>query len=282
MNPEKDRSMNRIILVFAAIVGLFTLSYAGVPVQNMSPAGFALDYSGLWRGATITEQKVGAHENEHLFTIHYAPIPYLLLSAGLGVASYSVDTNQADATHKIYYNGNFGFSPSFGITAFTPYLYRELVRITAGATGNYLNTADMTKRYSYAGLFTAGSAGVIFSVASVVDIEFGGRGLFIMGEMQGENGPMHSFSNNEKARGYLSVTIQTPLEGGYITLDFDASPNISDDWSKGPVESSIGITAGAVIHNRTSVEKSKTTDDKNFPRYKDLEKKVVDLQKELK
>ena len=124
--------MNKIFPIFAAIVMLSTLCFAGAPVQNMSSHSLALDYSGLWRGATITQQEVGAHENVQMFNIHYAPVPYLLLSAGLGAAAYAVDTNLADAAHRIYYNGSFGFAPSFGISAYTPYLISKLLRVTAG------------------------------------------------------------------------------------------------------------------------------------------------------
>lgn len=274
--------MNKIIPLFAAIAIFSTLCYAGTPVQNMSSHSLALDYSGLWRGETITKQEVGAHENAHLFSLRYAPFPYLLLSAGLGMSSYSVDANGTDATHKTYYKGEFGLAPSFGINAFTPYLFPKILRVTAEAKGYYMNSTDETESYGYSGLFATGDAGLIFSIGSSVDVEIGGRGLIILGEMQKKGDSVLGFSNNEPVRGYLSVTVQTPLEGGYITLDFDASPNISGDWSAGPAESSIGITAGVVLRGRTAAEKLKPADEKNFPNYKNLENKADTLRKELK
>jgi hypothetical protein len=274
--------MKNYLTILAAIIGLSSLSYAGLPVQNMSSGSLALDYNGLLRGATITKQKVGAHENAHTMNFSYAPIPWLVLSAGLGAASYSVDTTPLDAGHSIFYNGRFGFAPVFGISGYTPYLAGSLLRVTAGARGHYLNTTDKTKQFGYGGLFATGGAGLIFSIGSIVDIELGGRGFFILGEMQKKGDTVQGFSNNNIPRGYLSVTLQTPLEGGYITVDFDASPEFSGDWSRGPAESSIGITAGMIFRSRTGVEKSKTVDDSHFPNYKDLEKKVENLQKELK
>lgn len=274
--------MKKCISIFAMMVVLFSLSYSGAPVQNMSPASLALDYSGLWRGETITTQKIGAHENAHLFSVRYAPIAYLLLSAGLGAAAYSVDTNMTDGTHKVFYNGGYGLAPSFGINAFSPYLFPKILRVTAEAKGYYLSTTEKTENYEYSGLFATGGAGLIFSIGSSVDIEVGGRGFIIVGEMQKKGDSVQAFSNNEPARGYLSITIQTPLEGGYISLDFDASPAITGEWTRGPSEASIGITAGVVLRGRTAVEKTKPIDEKNFPNYKNLEKKSENLLKELK
>jgi hypothetical protein len=274
--------MKKSIGFLTAIVILSSFSYAGAPVQNMSAGSFSLDYNGLWRGENITMQKVGANEDVQTIAIGYSPAPYLFLSVGLGVASYSVDTNTANGSQQIFYNGNFGIAPTFVLTAYTPYLYGKLVRITAGAKGYFLNTTDPTKQYGYGGFFATGGAGLVFSLGTHVDLEIGGRGLLVMGEMQQVNNPQYDFSNDTKSRGYLSVTVQTPGEGGYIALDCDASPDVTGDWSNGPKEASIGITAGVIFHSRAAMDKLKEPEEKNFPHFRELQGQIDTLRKELK
>jgi hypothetical protein len=251
-------------------------AFAGPPVQDLSSTSIAVDYSGVWRGAEITTLKVPAHESVHLVNVRYSPLPYVVLSAGLGAANYSVDTCQ-----QRQFKGGFNFSPSLGAAFFTPPLANNIVRLTAGAKAHYLYTTNLEESFVYSGPVVVPNAGIRVSLGQFVDLEAGARGLLIMGTMQEGDMKGRSFSNVEQKRGYLSVTLHTPSEGAYLSFDLDASPGIDMDWTGGPAESSIGVTVGLILRQPQDRLSRKMNGYEDYPAFREMEKKIEEMEKEM-
>lgn len=267
--------MKKISIVFALVPGI-CFFVSAQPMQDMTPNSIALDYSGLWRGENITKKAVGAHESVHQIRLHYAPLPYGTITAGLGMSSYSV--NPVEQTQ---FKGRWGFTPSLGVTFVSPYLAEKLLRIVVGGSFYYLNSRSADRTYAYAGAFVDPRAGVVFSIGEYADLEIGGRGLFIFGSMQKESEAGLNFSNTETARGYFSFTMHTPSEGAYCTIDFHASPKISMNWAHGPVESAIGLTLGCVLRTDWKRGKSDEPKEPDFPGFEEIRKKEKEMKKEI-
>ena len=271
--------MKRAQLMFAtiAIAGLLSAASAGVPVQDMSSTSIAVDYSGVWRGEEITVRNVPAHESVHHVNVRYAPLPYIMVSAGFGAANFSVDTCQ-----QVQFKGGLNFSPALGISLFSPMFLKKMLRVTAGAKAHYLYTKNSDKSFVYSGPVVVPNAGFIVSLGEYVDLEAGARGMLVFGSMQkgGENAL--SFSNGIKERGYLSIMLHTPSEGAYMMVDFDASSGMDMNWTNGPAESSIGVSVGIILRqpkDRLSRQKSNYND---FPGYQEMEKKIDEMEKDMR
>jgi hypothetical protein len=267
--------MKHSISGFMAICALSAISFAGLPVQDFSLSSIGIDYTGLWRGETITKSTVPAHENTHHIGLCYSPVKYAAVSLGLGIANYTVDT-----VGLTQFKGTLGLSPSFGLDGYTP-MIGTILRIAVHANGYYLNCENKSKSHLYSGPFVTPSAGVVFSVAEKLDLEAGARGLLIFGEMSrsGESTASY-FSNNNRVRGYCTVILHSPYEGAYCVLDFDASPSTEMDLSNGPFESSISLMLGFIL--RTDKRFKKTTTGSTYPAYDELKKKLDDMEKEMK
>jgi len=271
--------MKRTQLMFATIAaaGLLSAVSAGIPVQDMSSTSVGIDYSGVWRGAEITTLNVPAHESVHHVNVRYAPLPYVLLSAGFGAANISVDT-----CRQVQFKGSLNFSPALGINVFSPAFLKKTLRVTAGAKAHYLYTKNSDKSYVYSGPVVVPNAGFIVSLGEYVDLEAGARFMLMFGSMQKGSEDALSFSNGRQKRGYLSVMLHTPSEGVYMMADFDASSGMDMNWTNGPAESSIGISVGIILRqpkDRLS-RRMNTYDD--YPGYKEMEKKIDEMEKELK
>jgi hypothetical protein len=266
--------MKKVIPLFVMVIGAFFISFAGLPVQDMTFKSLGLDYNGQWRGEQITLKAVPAHENIQLVNFHYAPLPYVMVSLGVGVAAYSVDT-----CNGRQFTGDFGPSPSAGIDLYSPFFVYNMLRITAGVKANYLYSKNSAETYLYQGAFVSPGAGIIFSANDYIDIEVGGRGLLIFGQMEQAGVAPSNFSNKERARGYLSFLFHSPSEGAYFAFDFDASPAISADWSKGPAEASLGITLGFVLSKRKEKIDPKT--DALFPGFKEMQDREDQMKKDM-
>ncbi|MBN1128213.1 MAG: hypothetical protein JXA71_04470 [Chitinispirillaceae bacterium] len=269
--------MEREFLLSAAAALLATCAFAGSPVQDLSSSSIAVDYSGVWRGAEITALKVPAHESVHHVNVRYAPLPFLMLSAGLGGANISVDTCQ-----QRQFKGGFNFSPSLGLALFTPPLIKNRLRVTAGAKAHYLYTRDQSESFVYSGPVVVPHAGVIVSLNGFVDLEAGGRGLLMLGRMQEGGGAAQEFSNAEQKRAYLSVTLHTPAEGAYLSFDFDASPGIDMDWAGGPAESSIGVSVGVILRQPNDKMSRKMSENEDYPGFREMEKKIEEMEKSMR
>jgi hypothetical protein len=267
--------MKHSILAVMAVWAFTTFSLAGLPVQDFSLTSIGIDYTGLWRGETITERTVPAHENTHHIGICYSPVKYAAFSLGLGIANYTVDT-----VGLTQFKGTPGISPSFGLSLYTP-MIGTILKFAAHARGYYLYCENKSGSHQYSGPFLSPSVGPVFSITDKLDIEAGARGLLIFGEMSrsGESTASY-FSNNDRVRGYLSVILHSPFEGAYCVLDFDASPSTEMDWENGPFESSISLKLGFIL--RTDKRFKKTATGSTYPAYEDLKKKLDDMEKEMK
>lgn len=266
--------MKKTFALFMMIAGL---AYAVLPVEDMSSTSLGVDYSGTWRGEQITLRNVPGHESAHHLNLRYAPLPYVLLSLGLGAANFTVDT-----CLQTQFKGTYNFSPSLGLSLFSPFLIKKALRVTAGAKTYYLYTRNKEKSHIYSGPFVHPEAGAVVSIGEYIDLEAGARGNFIFGRMQENREPALNFSNSERIRGYFSATIYAPSEGAYFILDFDASPKIDMDWSKGPAESAIGITLGVILRQNKNKLRKKLIDDPEFPGYREMQKKTEEMEQELK
>jgi hypothetical protein len=270
--------MKKIISMFAMAVGLAVVTaYAVPPIEYLSSTSLGIDYSGMWRGEKITAQDVPGHESVHHLNVRYAPVPYVMLSLGFGVASFTVD-----AYRQTQFKGNYNFSPSLGLGVYSPFLLKKALRLTAGANAYFLYSKNEDKSFIYSGPFINPSAGAVFSLGEYLDLEAGARWNFIFGRMQHSGGTQTDFSNRETLRAYISATMYAPSEGAYMLVDFDASPDIDLDWSKGPAESSIGIAVGIILRQKNDNLSKKTINDAEYPGFKEMIKKTDDMEKELK
>ncbi|MGA2507147.1 MAG: hypothetical protein ABSF80_06705 [Chitinispirillaceae bacterium] len=271
--------MRKTVQTLMTIMALSALSYAGIPVQDMSSTSLGIDYSGMWRGERITSANVPGHESVHLINVRYSPNPYCLFSIGFGGANFRVDTSR-----QVQFKGTFNFSPSVGANFYTPFFARHVLRLTAGVKANYLYTRDADKSYLYSGPFVTPGAGIVVSLGEFIDLEAGARGDFIFGRMQKGSDSPAGFSNKERARAYFTAMLHTPSEGAYLLVDFDASPKVSMDWANGPAESSIGISVGLILRQEKDkiAQQRKMKEDADYPGFKEMRKKVEEMEEEMK
>jgi hypothetical protein len=269
--------MKKLTLKPAAFAAaLASAALAGPPVQDMSSTSIGVDYSGTWRGEKITERNVPAHESMHHINVRYAPLPYVLLSAGFGAANFGVDT-----CNQVQFKGGFNFSPSLGFSLFTPSFFNKKVRVTAGVKSHYLYTRNSDESYLYYGPVVVPNAGLIVSLGDYLDLEAGARGLLLFGHMQPGSRSAQVFSNGQQKRTYFSIMLHTPAEGAYMLVDFDASNGMDMNWSNGPAESSIGFTVGVIIRQSKDRLASKIKDNTDYPGYREMENKIEEMEKNL-
>jgi hypothetical protein len=264
---------------FKKITGLLFLFSAlyveGAPSQDFSRTSLCLEYKGLLRGQYITEKDAASHESIHMLYFHYAPAQYVVISVGFGAEQFSVEPNAG-----VHFQGNYGFSPSAGLSLFSPFFFYEILRISCGATMVYLNSED-NSHYVYRGPVVDPYVGFIFSAAKSVDLGIGCRGHLIFGKMENtQTGISYDFSNRNMLRGYASFTLHSPAEGAFLTLDCDLSPKVSDKWVGGPLEASLGISVGAIL--RAPAKQKKTDIESSyFPAYKEMKEKRKKMAEEI-
>lgn len=249
---------------------------AQFPIEDMDSHSLGLQYGLAFRGQNITEANVPAHEILHLISLAYAPLPYLALEGGLGIDRFKVERSNA-----ISFRGDYGISPAFGLSLYSPAL-ADILRVTAGSKGLFLNSED-AKGYRYSGLISNPFLGLIISPSGYVDMAAGIRGILLNGTMRAPNsktGEEKSFGNQDLVRGYLSVTLKSPSERAFMTLDLDISPAFDSDWSYGPRESSIGIAFGAILGWKAN-NASSTDSSKYFPAFPEMKKKQEKMAGEI-
>jgi hypothetical protein len=257
----------------ACTLAAAAIARAEFPLGNMGPRNLGIQYGLTFRGQDITNQDVPSHETIHAFTLGYAPIPYLGLEAGLGLDRFLVDRYKSTR-----FRGDYGISPLFGATAATPYLF-EFARMAGGARFLYLNSED-GKGFSYSGSVFSPWLAAVLAPSGYFDVQAGARGHFLNGTMRAPSGSPQSFGNGESLRGFFSVTLKSPRESAFLTLDADCSPGIDSDWSNGPREASIGISFGTLLG-----WKSKSSDAKSpspyFPAYREMKDKQDKMAEEV-
>ena len=246
-------------LVMGLLLFVSSLAFAEFPVANMDPHSLGIQYGLAFRGENITSSSVASHETIHLLSIAYSPLPYLSLEGGVGVDQFSVDPSK-----QIHFKGDYGISPVFGLSLFTPVI-ADIVRFTAGSRALFLNSEDV-EGYKYSGFISNPFLGLLVSPSPFVDVTAGLRMLLIDGQMSGPNSsPTQAFANPDMNRGYLAVTLKSPADRAFLTLDLDASPSLNSDWSNGPREATIGISFGAMLGWRTRANVNASTNT-NTPR----------------
>lgn len=266
--------LNRMIIrsLLFALASLAAVR-AEFPLGSMAANRLGIQYGLAWRGQDITSRDIPSHETIHALQLGYAPIPYLALEAGLGVDRLSVDRYNGSR-----FRGEYGISPLFGGTLATPLMF-NLLRVTGGSRFLYLNSED-DRGYAYSGLVSSPFLSAIVSPSEYVDLEAGARGHRIDGTMQGPGGRESAFSNREMVRGFVALTLKSPSEYAFFTLDADFSPTARADWTGGPSEASIGIAFGTLLGWKAAPAETKSAPP-YFPAYPDLKERQKKMAEDL-
>jgi hypothetical protein len=247
---------------------------AQFPVQDMNRYTLGLDYTLAFRGEDITQAGVPSHEILHVVGLAYAPVPYVALQAGLGIDRFSVDSYK-----QVSFDGDYGFSPALGLSLYSPFFLFDMLRVSGEGHAVYLDSRD-SRGFAYSGFISTASLGLIFSASAYLDLAAGGRLHLIDGSMSSPHGAVDQpFSNKQTTRGYFAVTLKTPSEGAFLTLDLDASPNV--DWSNGPREATIGISFGALLGGKGKTE-APAEQPAYFPAYSEMKEKEKKMAEEIK
>lgn len=243
-----------------------------VPIEDMTRSTFGIEYSGLVSGQTITKAEVSSRFQTHYFMMHYSPVSFLLISAGIGGSSFSTDIYNLSS-----FKGKTGFSPAAGLHLVSPELIRHIA-ITGGSSVSLINSDN--KNFSYTTVFVTPDAGILFYAAPILDFSIGVKGQILTGTMKGP-GSSSSFSNNNYVRGFLSATLHSANSGSYATFTFDISPKSSTDWSYTPNEASFGVQVGYLLKNIfRSIRHNSNKNAKDIETMKQLQDKMSDDIKE--
>jgi len=263
-------AVSRVLLVASVLAGA---ARAEFPLESMASNRLGLQYGFDFRGQDITSQDVPSHEILHTLNLGYSPIPYLGLEAGIGADQLSVDRYNGAR-----FSGGYGLAPLFGATLASPSLF-ELLRVAGGARFLYLDSED-DRGYAYSGWVSSPFLSIILSPSGYFDLEAGARGHLINGEMQGPSGPTQTFSNRQTVRGFVSITLKSPSEFAFLTIDADFSPAADPDWSNGPREASIGVSFGTLLGWKAKPQEAKTAPI-YFPAYPEMKEKQKQMEEEL-
>lgn len=216
-------------------VGIALLGASGVPIGDMSSDMLGIEYAGIFSGQTITKAEVPSRFQAHYFMLRYAPVPYVLISGGIGGAN--METDVYDSTK---FKGTMGFSPTGELTLFTPEFAR-LLKVNAGCGIRLITSSD--EEYRYTTTVINPYAGLLFAVSRIGDIGIGAKGNIMSGTMKLKN-VESSFSNNNYVHGYVTGTLHSLYGRSYASITFDISPASSKDWSFGPNEAAISLQVG--------------------------------------
>ncbi len=263
--------------LFAAAILLAPALAAAVPTEDMGPRRLGVGYQFLARGQNITAEEIAANEITHAFKLHYAPIEYVALGVGLGLTRWSTERFESHRFH-----GNYGFSPSARLEGYSPFLL-GMIRANGGYEAEYF-TSRNDAGYRYTNLIHSPFLGVSVTPLVFLEASVGVRGHILVGTRR-PAGSTESvdYANSNDVRGYLSVTIKTPFEGAFLTLDADASPGLETDWSNGPREASVGLTFGGYLNWKGQTPKT-DPDRKNpyFPSHDALKKRQDQMAEDLR
>ena len=259
------------------ILGLLAaaLCVAGAPSQDFSINSFGLEYNGVLCGQYITEKNVPSYQQVQTVNFLYAPVQYVLFSAGIGAAKMSIDSASG-----MQFVGNYGFSPSCGLSLFTPFFLNKIVRMSGGVSVLFLNSEDRNN-FAYTGTVVSPYLGLIFSAGRGVDISAGYRGHLTSGQLLNTlTSDSYNYSNRNVVRAYGTLTLHSPADGAYLSVDGDLSPKVTNTWNGGPLEASMGISVGVILHAPVR-KKEKKVEDSSFPGYKDMLEKQKKMVEEI-
>lgn len=247
------------------------LASAAFPLGNMDSRSLGIQYGLAFRGQNITASDVPSHETIHTLGLAYAPVPFVAVEAGVGL-----DRMVVDRRNSVGFRGDFGFSPTFGIDLASPPFLQDLLRVTGGLHALYLNSPD-GNGFRYSGLISSPFLGISVSPAGIIEAETGVRGHIMDGTMREPGGTENYFSNGEIVRGYLSVTLKSPQDRAFLTLDADVSPGFDSDWSRGPREAKLGVSFGAFLGRKrnAAADRDSSVYFPDFPEMRNRLKKMA-------
>ena len=267
--------MVAIKMFFSVAVCTALILASGVPVEDMSPGTLGIEYKGMLTGQTITKAEVASTFKAHYCMLRYAPIPYLLVSFGVGGSHFSVE--EYDSTR---FTGKSGVSTALGLNGFSPVLINLLV-VTAGVQAYLLNSSQQDYRYT-AGVINP-SLGLRILLGGFTDIEAGVRGQVLVGTMKRPSDKGGNlFANNNYPRGYLAAILHS-ASGVYATFAFDVSPLASSDLSGDLNEASLSFQIGFLLSSKRFAKKG-DSGNKNinyFKEYENMKKECDNMANDL-
>lgn len=272
---KNTRSGLLAVLVFIPV--LYSVVAAGVPLGKMNSNTLAMEYVDVMSGQVITEKDISSNEHFRRFRLQYAPVSFLLFSAGIGADKFTVDEY-----NKKKFNGSYGFSSSAGIMLFTPLIIRDIVRVKGGLGISYLNSRDKLQNV-YEGIMFDPYGGIGVSLGKYAGIDFGFKGHIIDGAMRNADtgADFGKFSNRVVSREYASLILKSPGNMTYMTLNFEVSPEWSRDWNNGPYESAVGLSVGVMLRRDTKNEEIEKKSREYFPDYDKIKEKADELEEDV-
>lgn len=257
------------LIAFIAIVQLFA---SGIPVEKMSIATVGIEYNGMMTGQRITRAEVLSTIGANYCMLKYAPIPYLMLSLGVGGTMFS--TAEYDSTR---FKGNTGISTAAGLDLYSPALL-DIFRMTGGVYAYMVNSEK--DKYRYRAALIKPSLGLRAGISDFFTMEAGGKGQLLMGTMMlPDEKTGAEFSNNFIPRGYFAFTLHSAGGGAYASFGFDVSNHTSQDFSEGVNEASFSIEIGFLMTQKqykdTSDKERKKSD--YFKEYDEMKRQQENM-----
>jgi hypothetical protein len=273
--------MHALRMITGLLVMASIATATSIPVQDMSPGTFSVEYSTALRGQYIPDQffpnrEIASYENIQMLYLNYSPAQYMSLSVGVGAEKFS-----AMSYSNMDFHGEFGFSPGGKIALYSPDFVNRLFRVTGGADALYIHSQNGDKTV-YSAITAAPYLGVICSALETFDVTAGVRGNLISGKIENPSAGLTSnFTNTNKIQGYCSILLHSLDEGVYFSLDAGASPKVSNKWIGAPLEAFVSASIGVAI---TKPEHHHTDDADTalFSAYKDMQKKQEEMNTLIK
>jgi hypothetical protein len=98
--------------------------------------------------------------------------------------------------------------------------------------------------------------------------------------MEGPAGRTQAFSNREMVRAFVAITLKSPSEFAFFTLDADFSPSVDADWTGGPREASIGVSFGTLLGWKPKPAETQSAPP-YFPAYPEMKERQKKMAEEL-
>ena len=243
------KKFKRTLLIIFCFVTYIT---AGVPIRSYGYQTMGIEYSYLSRGQIIKDGYSDSYETLHMLNFCYSPFEFLRITFGIGIDKYNI-VEQGQTK----FNGNYGFSPGFKVTLFTPRIANKIIRFTSQLECITINSDDNYDNY-YKGILVNPCGGLILHLGPYVDIETGVKVHYVKGwGKYTENAKVKRFSNDHKVRSYVNLSLCS-LTGSYLSLNIDMSPEVSSESNKRLNEATVGFSIG--IHFRAKNEKKDSND----------------------
>lgn len=250
---------------------LFSFAFGKPPNQGLDSKTVCIEYNALFRGQRITETKTRSYEQGHSIRATYAPASFLRANIGAGAERMRVDQHEGKE-----FRGEFGFAPSGGFGLVTPTFGNGVLQAEGGLDIGYVNSGDKTN-LRYRGPTYLPFAGIGFRLGEFTDLQIGWRGLFMDGNIvDGDGADLGPFSNETRTRGFLNVIVQAMEDRTYFSFDFDASPNFSMEWGKGPQEATVTLGFGFIIREDKKFDKIREKGEEYFPGFEAMRDRLED------